>query len=1277
MFNKLTIQQLCALDYNRNMVVTSGPGAGKTSILSHRFCFILLTDDRVSIPQILTLTFTEKAAEEMKGRIYDMLISLDRRLKQHGNAKLKEKIRDAKDKFDKNRISTIHSFCASLLREHPVESGIDPGFKIIQGIRQKMILDSAITDAIKSVWGENKDELIPLFRSFGGKDNLFRAVRNLSENSSLYERVLDTKEYLFNISDWKTQVFDDYCIYLRDRFLVPYLNGLKRLENNNDAARELITMLEAWYPFSKNKDEFYGVPDIFGKMRGLAEKEGKSRKRCGIDTGLIHLSYVEMVREHFPDLFLEHNPDSILEKELDYFMKAVNVSIVKYSHEKDQVNSLDFSDLETRSLLLLKNLLGQENLTGLKKIQDRYRYVMVDEFQDTSRIQWDIIRTLCIDTSKPLQNCLLPGRIFVVGDKRQAIYGFRGSDVTVFERVNREIKNSNTNPGPLFWQSGGMTTLLKDIDESYDLDIQKKRFGMLSSIDREKIMKGDIYLPHNFRSDKNPVAFFNRTFEEIFSNKHAGDTKNYETAPRDINIPEEKINNIQNRGSVTIYIPSPACEKNDQPETEAFLIVNLIESMLGKLGQKTYEFNAYQDIREKYEKNERAIGILFYAFTHIRTFENILREAGIPFVIHKGKGFYKSSEVIEMLQLLNYLADERQEISLLSCLRGQMFGLSDHEIFDIFYNRKGLTHDYSSSDNPYIRKIFNQIDSFRQLASRLTISELIRTIMLRRSLIASYSVYQRGNQSLLNLEKLMDIARRFQNEENGSLHEFVKYCLEMADKDEDEGEAVMASEVNSAISLMTIHAAKGLEFPMVILPQLDRKIFKNPEYGKPVRLYASERDVPCKWNSVEGDIPVWPVEVPSLGYRKEQGPLMHLLMYRKSLEEIAENRRVFYVGCTRAENHLVLICADNAKKTETGPITLTSDDYRQKANINQLLTDIYGLDKESVKEFSEIDNNFSPVIKRYQVKMNRFHGVDYDPEKPDSASFGIYDDHIKDLDLTEPVKSNPYFQLSFTSVHNYLKCPVRFYYSTVLKLKEGEYAMDYDDEEYLEENDTANENIDDYDTEDALFIGNFIHGYLEKHEFGKPFDENLFGQIKRRMKLVECNMDFCLERIKELLIHAVADKQLIEIIKGKTGYAEVPFLVTTLPGIEFRGVMDRIIKDTETGLWAIIDWKSNNLGEKSPEQVAAENGYDMQLAFYKWALEKILNEKVDKQYIYFLDHGHLIECSWQGNPLDIFKSISRKMEEVEKKGVWHEEFAAVRNNSAECRFCGYNKTVCL
>jgi ATP-dependent helicase/nuclease subunit A len=156
MLEDLTFQQFCALDYQRNMVVTSGPGAGKTRILSHRF---------------------------WKGRIYEMLCQLDRNLhrRRKGDEGIRRRIREAREQFHKNRISTIHSFCASLLRDHPVESGIDPGFAIIQGARQRNILEQAIETGVSIVWENDGDALFPLLQSLGSRTSLLRASPQLQK----------------------------------------------------------------------------------------------------------------------------------------------------------------------------------------------------------------------------------------------------------------------------------------------------------------------------------------------------------------------------------------------------------------------------------------------------------------------------------------------------------------------------------------------------------------------------------------------------------------------------------------------------------------------------------------------------------------------------------------------------------------------------------------------------------------------------------------------------------------------------------------------------------------------------------------------------------------------------------------------------------------------------------------------------------------------------------------------------------------------------------------
>ena len=1038
MFHDLTLQQLCALDYGRNMVVTAGPGAGKTRILSHRYCFILLTDHSVSIPQILTLTFTEKAAEEMKSRIYEMLSQLGSKPEIRIDHPLSRKIREAKEQFHKNRISTIHSFCADLLREHPVEAGVDPGFMIIHGVRQKGLMESSIEGGLSSIWKGDRESLMPLFRIFGSRKNVIRAIGNVIEHPLTFRRVSDTREDLFRTQGWINQVFTDYCRFIKVQFILPYLKGLEGLDNCRDQCKEILDLLRDWERNGKKDRDSLGVPLLFGRLRNRVKERKPFSSRLPINKGLKKISYVDLVEEHYPDIFCHHSPDADFEKELNLFMKIAKLCMDRYQLEKEKINALDFADLEAKAYSFLHHLYESGDGFQLNRIQKRFRYIMVDEFQDTNTVQWDIIRLLCSDKGPGEKDRLKPGKLFVVGDKRQSIYRFRGGDVTVFDRVTEEVKRSNPErPVKMFWETEVMTKRLNGIFRGYD----KMRtnlsdaFNHLSSSERRNSCNGDIYLPHNFRSDPRPVDFINRIFKEIFGNKGVTRLRSYETVPKEIQVPEKKRLSSGREGSVTIYLNRAALERKDQHETEASMISGIIEEILGKRGKDTYGYNSYPDIRKLIEQRKAAIGILFFTFRHIKVFESVFRETGLPFMVHRGKGFYRCQEIMEILQILHYLIDERQCISLLATLRGPIFGLTDSEVFDLFYGENVTLDRLMNSENFYIREAGRQIHSWRFLTDRLTVTELIRKIIHDRSLTAIHSVHPNGPQRLANIEKLIEIARSFQMEENGSLPEFVEYCLEMADEEEEEGEAAIASGEGFPISLMTIHAAKGLEFPMVIIPNLDYRLPQRPETGRPIRLYSSGGRGQDAWNHREGEIPLWQIEVPALGHIKKFSPLGNLLMRRNRLEDIAENRRVFYVGCTRAKNHLLLIGSLKKSLQEKGnEALLSSDDYREHATILEILDDIYRFNENfpAEKKKQYMGSGDTPSLIWSEPKLTGFRGFHYKKVRTEKEDFGVYNSRIRKTDLSRPIESPLYLQLSFKSIRLFRQCPVRFYLERVL-----------------------------------------------------------------------------------------------------------------------------------------------------------------------------------------------------------------------------------------------------
>ncbi|UCF72492.1 MAG: UvrD-helicase domain-containing protein [Deltaproteobacteria bacterium] len=1288
MRDHLTFEQYCAFDCTRNMVVTAGPGSGKTRVLTERFCHIILTNDDVGIGEILALTFTEKAAEEMKARIYTELSRIvnELRRREGNDSAIIGRLKEALDNFSKNRIGTIHSFCAYLLRQYPVEAAIDPGFIIIQGLTQREMILKAIRSAISTLSQENRDDLTKLIRAFGNGGYLLEAIRNVIEHPITFKRILTTRDHLCNKKDWKGQVFKEYCCYIKDYLLIPYYKGLKQMKDGKGQFDHVMGLLSDWYKKKNYCPDDFGIPSLFAQLRGLSRQRPAKGPRLMVRLGTREISYLDILDTFYPDLFTLLNPDHIFEQGLNIFLELAEVALQCYQREKRVVNALDFADLEAKTLEFLKTLFFSESPFLMKRIQERFKYIMVDEFQDTNRNQWEIICLLVSGRDTKGSPVLRKDKLFVVGDKRQAIYRFRGADVTVFDAVTEEIKRSNvSNKEPFFWHNDRIIKGMLYKDQGLDKEVHEHTalFDGMPRQEREKILRGDIHLSSNFRSDSELIRFFNATFKHIFSNKGIAALKAYECE----HLPIKKARSSDKKeeeGSVVFYlIPnqgggSGKTERYNKAEREASLIADIINRMMGKQGKEVPEYQRYQSIRERIEKGQPAIGLLFFAYTHVKTFEAIFREAGLPFVVNKGKGFYRCEEVMEMVQLLVYLVDKRQRVSLLAALRGSIFALTDPEIFDFFTGEMPLYDTFLSSPQGYLRRIGNQLHTWHLLAGHLPIPELIRTIVRDRGLMASLSAHPNRIQRMANMEKLIEIARRFESEGNGSLPDFVSYCLRMAEEEDDEGEATGELPNGVPIHLMTIHAAKGLEFPMVIIPQLDRPVPKEPKPGKPLRLYPADHSRPDVWNDKEGLLPIFGVEFPFADFRRVLSPLSFILKRRDTLEDVAENRRVFYVGCTRTMHHLILTGHMEVGKGRDSDSSLTSLDYREGAPIMHLLDDIWAIStrfrEDMIGRYPRKDE--FPLVVWTHPAPKAFAGVNYGEQKLSVHHFGTMDDRIKRLDFTQPLATPSYYQLSPTGLAMFKRCPLKFYYRYWLRVPEEPlFPMGSDYIEDLLEDRGEGEAIE------PRVIGTIVHSYLERHLFGSDLDQDLLealfatllGQKRETMLLDRSVLERMKTRVRELVLTAITDEAVSGLLTGVIQYSELPFVLNN-DGYTLRGRIDKLFKDKRDDEWAIIDWKTGEVQDKDPVIFARENHLDLQLACYRLVVEKLENTRVKGMYLYFISLGRLVEIDYRGDPGkeigDLIRFIETYKADPDTVGKSMKE---TKRAGGECCRCNYSK----
>ena len=221
-------------------------------------------------------------------------------------------------------------------------------------------------------------------------------------------------------------------------------------------------------------------------------------------------------------------------------------------------------------------------------------------------------------------------------------------------------------------------------------------------------------------------------------------------------------------------------------------------------------------------------------------------------------------------------------------------------------------------------------------------------------------------------------------------------------------------------------------------------------------------------------------------------------------------------------------------------------------------------------------------------------------------------------------------------------------------------------------------------TGSALLLGLIVHGYLERHRFGEGFNADLFDNIWEKSLAENYRMNYCSvdelkalrQKARDQLNRTINDERLIGLLKGARDYAEAPFLINVSPGVDFRGVIDRVFLNKTVRSWSIIDWKSNELKGRSPSGIAEEKNYNLQLSCYKYAVEQITKEKVEGLYIYFTDAGHLLEGKPEPDGGEFIIEVSKKITASSKAGLPPMEPGCADKTMPRCRLCGYLGSFC-
>jgi ATP-dependent helicase/nuclease subunit A len=850
-------QAAAAHTLDRHLSVTAGPGAGKTTVLVERYLEILRTQN-VSVDNIVAITFTNRAANEMRERVRSEIDALLRTTS--GDERLKW-LRH-KRALEGAVITTIHGFCSRLLHEFPVEANIDPQFVLLDEHQAALMLEAVVDETLSDAIHRGNDFIVQLAQGVGGRGSLSAMLVDLYRDYRGEGLSLDE---IKNFTAANHSVVTDYISVLAE--LDARMSELLAVPARTPGAREKRDKVAVEWPRLRAILATPPSEQTIAKYSQAIEDFYDARPRKGSNPVVPAVDEILWGENSKPEERLAGKVPCV---GFDLLAKEYALAVLKLMREvehrledeKQRLSVLDFDDLQLRTLKLLNQ---HSEVLGL--MSERYRFFLVDEFQDTNGLQRDLMMKLAL---------VRGANLFIVGDRKQSIYGFRGADVDVFREMTEAIE-----------------------------------------------AKGGVQQPlHlNFRSQKPLIDGLNFLFARIFRARDDVPTNQLDQlgyVAHEMSVAERGCDDAPPLVEVLVSVlpdngrPAPGSEdeptrhdSRDGRERDAAQLVERIHALTSGAAS-----NSGQDARAPFNYGD--IAILFRALTGVGAYEGALRRAGIPYLTVQGKGFYQREEITDLIQLLRFLDNITDEIALAAVLRSPLCGISDNGLFALrAAPRIGESADprklprrnlwravrqhreiqyIDDEEHAELDRVADFLGAMIQRRNRYPIAELLRFAVASTDFMAVIAANFDGAQRIANVEKLFRLAETF--EKSGQLiRDFVHYVEEFEDIGGRESEGQM-DKTADVVRLMTIHQAKGLEYPVVIIPDLHR--------------FQSQRD---HGTYVLDRHRGFTVGVPDGRGQLVRGKLFKELRQRVSWREEFESMRLLYVAATRAKDRLIFSAA--------------------------------------------------------------------------------------------------------------------------------------------------------------------------------------------------------------------------------------------------------------------------------------------------------------------------------------------------------------------------------
>ncbi len=1182
-----TSEQKKAIDSRAgDILVSAAAGSGKTAVLTQRLVDILLDENNPCMAdEILVVTFTKAAASEIKRRVeskIDEILS-----KEPHNARLKIQ----KSLIKTADISTIHSFCGKLTKENFYFLDLPPKIKMADELELSLLKKQAIETVLSRKYkDENNKNFLKMMRVFSSEkdDTRFIKIINtlyeflmahpfpkkwLEQKSSFYNENTEIRENVF------FKIIKDYSITCLDFCSLLYEDMLHSLEQDEEIKDTFKDFLASEYnqidnlKKSLHKENFKEIVNSFFSVSFSVLKRFPKEYSNDFFKEKIknNRNKVKEITSELKEIFNlceeDYLEDTVkIKKVVSELFLVVKDYIDEFSSLKRKRRICDFSDLEHYALRLLVSGTAE----GLKKtdiaynLEKKYKYIMVDECQDINEIQ----NTIFNSVSKNGEN------LFMVGDVKQSIYRFRQAMPEIFLRK-------------------------KENSEIYKTGKKRKT--------------SKIILDRNFRSKKGILDFINFIFKNILT-KYVGEI-DY-TTEEELVYGSDYLNNTDTDVELKI-LDLKECENKDMNITEADYISRLVKTII-KSNYMVKDGNNYRPASYK----DFCI-LLRNANSHTEQFKNVLDSNGIPVKTYFKKDLLESEEIVDVLSLLQTIDNPYNDISLASAMLSPVFGFSldDIAFFKEFgkdiplYNCVKLS---AKNGNETAINFIERLKEYQKLSKILNISNFLDYLFETAGLVCIYSASDESEKKIDNLNLLIALAEDYENEQKSDFSSFVRYLILLKEHGIKLNDSSFFYEDSlDAVSIMSIHHSKGLEFPICILANCSRKFNKDCDDV----ILHSNLGVGIKLLD----------ELKNIKYTTFQREAIKQAILKSS---VSEELRVLYVALTRARQRLILLSSFKdansflkklALAVSSFPsgklppfFVLKAQSYSELICACILKSNFAGKLLEKVEISSELDN--SEKINNFSiehVKINRSRCEEEQREKGLKRKYSTIQCSYSAEDMLSKFQN-----LTIKKSHNVpTKCSV----TQILNLYQNKQS--HDKERLLPplSNYLLSKSENDLNKKKSMLEkGSDLHKLIKVIDFNeasKNFDKHIEYLVGKNILDLEAIKKINLELVKKFLRSSLVKR----ILKSNEALKEFEFSVKFsgkemmdfgLPvenvdaKFQLEGIIDcAFLEDKQ---FVIVDYK---LGDLKNDLLKLKT-YKKQILLYKYALQKKTKVKVKECILY-------------------------------------------------------------